>query len=160
MLPSQAGLALTLPYPVLPLVSLSPSCMLTYPCLPPPFPCHSAATNQTKHTLTSPCREAVAAEDNLKFLLCLEEPCQGLVAAHPQQIPALLPPILNCIRMVWNISRFYNTPERVTVRAQPHAVPLLNCTGKVWNISRCHSSPPARYSVCAARSPPSAAQLV
>lgn len=61
-------------------------------------------------------REAVAAEDNLKFLLCLEEPCQGLVAAHPQDIPGLLPPILNCVRMVWNISRFYNTPERVTVR--------------------------------------------
>ena len=60
-------------------------------------------------------REAVAAEDNLKFLLCLEEPCQGLVAAHPSAIPGLLPPILNCIRMVWNISRFYNTPERVTV---------------------------------------------
>jgi hypothetical protein len=29
-------------------------------------------------------REAVAAEDNLKFLLCLEEPCQQLAAAHPQ----------------------------------------------------------------------------
>eukprot|EP00798_Chlamydomonas_sp_ICE-L_P021926 gene21926-28972_t len=60
-------------------------------------------------------REAVAAEDNLKFLLCLEEPCQALAKAHPEQIPDLLPPILNCIRMVWNISRFYNTPERVTV---------------------------------------------
>lgn len=29
-------------------------------------------------------REAVAAEDNLKFLLCLEEPCQQLATAHPQ----------------------------------------------------------------------------
>jgi dynein heavy chain len=60
-------------------------------------------------------REAVAAEDNLKFLLCLEEPCQALATAHPCDIPRLLPPILSCIRMVWNISRFYNTPERITV---------------------------------------------
>ena len=60
-------------------------------------------------------REAVAAGDNLKFLLCLEDPCKALAAAHPEEIPALLPPILSCIRMVWNISRFYNTPERVTV---------------------------------------------
>lgn len=60
-------------------------------------------------------REAVAAADNLKFLLCLEEPCKTLAKAHPQEIPQLLPPILNCIRMVWNISRFYNTPDRITV---------------------------------------------
>jgi len=77
-------------------------------------------------------REAVAAEDNLKFLLCLEEPCQGLVAAHPQEIPALLPPILNCIRMVWNISRFYNTPERVTVllRKLSNAI-IVRCTAVI-----------------------------
>lgn len=60
-------------------------------------------------------REAVAAGDNLKFLLCLEEPCRALSLAHPQDIPGLLPPILNCIRMVWNTSRFYNTPDRITV---------------------------------------------
>lgn len=57
----------------------------------------------------------MAAADNLKFLLCLEEPCKTLAKAHPQEIPQLLPPILNCIRMVWNISRFYNTPDRITV---------------------------------------------
>ena len=57
----------------------------------------------------------MAAEDNLKFLLCLEDPCKALAQAQPEEIPSLLPPILSCIRMVWNISRFYNTPERVTV---------------------------------------------
>ena len=47
-------------------------------------------------------RQTMAAEDNLKFLLSLEKPCQ------------LLAKLLHCIRMIWNISRFYNTPERLT----------------------------------------------
>ncbi|GMH41208.1 hypothetical protein BSKO_09118 [Bryopsis sp. KO-2023] len=59
-------------------------------------------------------REAIAAEDNLKFLLCLEKPCQALAKASPEQIPDLLPQILNSIRLIWNFSRFYNTPERMT----------------------------------------------
>ncbi|GIM07381.1 hypothetical protein Vretimale_11536 [Volvox reticuliferus] len=71
-------------------------------------------------------REAVAAEDNLKFLLCLEEPCKQLAAAHPQTIPGLLPPILNCIRMVWNLSRFYNTPERLTVLLRKLSNEIIN----------------------------------
>lgn len=60
-------------------------------------------------------QEALAAEDNWKFLLCLEQPCQQLHKAHPTAIPDLLPHILSCVRMIWNVSRFYNTPERITV---------------------------------------------
>lgn len=71
-------------------------------------------------------KEAVAAEDNLKFLLVLEEPCQALAQAPPSQIPALLPPIINCVRLVWNLSRFYNTPDRI--------VGLLR---KVWTHFNC-----------------------
>jgi dynein heavy chain, axonemal len=59
-------------------------------------------------------RDAVAAEDNVKFLIVLEEPCQVLSKAMPGSIPSALPKILNAIRLVWNLSRFYNTPERVT----------------------------------------------
>jgi dynein heavy chain, axonemal len=58
--------------------------------------------------------EADAAEDNLRFLLVLEEPCKALAAATPAQIPTTLPNILNCVRLVWNLSRFYNTPDRIT----------------------------------------------
>lgn len=57
-------------------------------------------------------REAIAAEDNLKFLQCLEEPCKLLAKAIPRDIPALMPRLLNTIRMIWNVSRFYNTPEK------------------------------------------------
>ena len=56
-------------------------------------------------------RQTMAAEDNLKFLLSLEKPCQLLAKASPKEIPHLLPKLLHCIRMIWNISRFYNTPE-------------------------------------------------
>ena len=59
-------------------------------------------------------RQTMAAEDNLKFLLSLEKPCQLLAKASPKEIPHLLPKLLHCIRMIWNISRFYNTPERLT----------------------------------------------
>ena len=59
-------------------------------------------------------KQNMAAEDNLKFLLSLEKPCQLLAEASPQGIPQLLPKLLHCVRMIWNISRFYNTPERLT----------------------------------------------
>lgn len=59
-------------------------------------------------------REAICAEDNLKFLLCLEKPCQQLAAASPVQIPEMLPLIINSIRLIWNFSRFYNTEDRIS----------------------------------------------
>lgn len=58
--------------------------------------------------------EAVAAEDNLRFLLILEKPCTVLAAATPVDIPAVLPPIMHCVRFIWNHSRFYNTPDSIT----------------------------------------------
>lgn len=58
-------------------------------------------------------QEAVAAESNVTYLTCLEAPCQQLSKAKPPEIPALLPQILDCIRMVWSLSQFYNTPEPI-----------------------------------------------
>lgn len=37
-----------------------------------------------------------------------------LARAQPREIPALLPGLLSCIRMIWNLSKFYNTEERLT----------------------------------------------
>ncbi|CAN0114349.1 unnamed protein product, partial [Laminaria digitata] len=37
-----------------------------------------------------------------------------LSRAKPSEIPALLPGLLNCIRMIWHLSKFYNTEERLT----------------------------------------------
>ncbi|WAR21953.1 DYH2-like protein [Mya arenaria] len=41
------------------------------------------------------------AESNLKFLLVLKDPCYELADAKPSQIPAMIPKILNLIRMIW-----------------------------------------------------------
>jgi dynein heavy chain len=54
------------------------------------------------------------AVDNLRFLEKLQEPCERLAAAEPQQIPTILPVILNYIRLIWSTSRFYNTPDKLT----------------------------------------------
>lgn len=54
------------------------------------------------------------AVDNLRFLEKLQEPCERLAAAKPKQIPQILPAILNCARLIWSTSRFYNTPDKLT----------------------------------------------
>jgi dynein heavy chain len=54
------------------------------------------------------------AQDNLKFLQALSEPCTILAKAEPEDIPQILPMILNQIRMIWGMSGYYNSPERLT----------------------------------------------
>ena len=55
----------------------------------------------------------IEAVDNLKFLENLNEPCGKLAEAEPKDIPAMLPPILNVVRLIWRYSKFYNTPDRL-----------------------------------------------
>ncbi|KAK3256380.1 hypothetical protein CYMTET_34484, partial [Cymbomonas tetramitiformis] len=77
-------------------------------------------------------REAVAAEDNLRFLSSLETPCKALAKAEPADIPPILPKLLHCIRMIWNISRFYNTPERLTGLLRKVSNEIINrCCAKI-----------------------------
>ena len=75
-------------------------------------------------------REAAAAEDNLKFLMLLEEPCIKLSKAEPKDIPPIFPSLLHRIRMIWNYSGFYNTDTR-----------LISLLRKVSNeiINRCRA---------------------
>ena len=54
------------------------------------------------------------AQDNLRFLSTLTQSCEALANAEPQNIPALLPRLLSCIRIIWANSKFYNTRERLT----------------------------------------------
>ena len=77
-------------------------------------------------------REAVAAEDNLKFLSSLEKPCQALAKAEPKDILPILPKILYCVRMIWNISRFYNTEERLAGLLRKVSNEIINrCCKKI-----------------------------
>lgn len=57
--------------------------------------------------------EAMVAESNVEFLSLLEAPCLALAEAEPLGIPPILPKLLTSVRIIWNISRFYNTPERL-----------------------------------------------
>eukprot|EP00820_Chromera_velia_P021607 Cvel_30109.t1-p1 / transcript=Cvel_30109.t1 / gene=Cvel_30109 / organism=Chromera_velia_CCMP2878 / gene_product=Dynein-1-beta heavy chain, flagellar inner arm I1, putative / transcript_product=Dynein-1-beta heavy chain, flagellar inner arm I1, putative / location=Cvel_scaffold4246:346-1927(-) / protein_length=394 / sequence_SO=supercontig / SO=protein_coding / is_pseudo=false len=56
----------------------------------------------------------VEAQENLRFLSILEEPCKLLAKATPQEIPGLLPALLHRVRMIWTCSTHYNTPDRLT----------------------------------------------
>ena len=53
------------------------------------------------------------ADDNLKHLKELEEPCGKLKEALPKDIPKMLPEILKCVRNVYQNSH-YNTPDLIT----------------------------------------------
>ena len=57
---------------------------------------------------------SLEAENNLKFLELITEPCKALAEAEPKNIPAILPSLLHCIRMISTLSRFYNTDDRLT----------------------------------------------
>ncbi|KAJ3195453.1 Dynein heavy chain 2, axonemal [Irineochytrium annulatum] len=54
------------------------------------------------------------AQDNLRFLSTLSDPCSVLSTAEPKDIPGILPKLLNCIRIIWTNSKNYNTRERLT----------------------------------------------
>lgn len=54
------------------------------------------------------------AQDNLRFLSILVDPCRELSSTDPDRIPKILPKLLNCIRIIWTHSTYYNTKERIT----------------------------------------------
>lgn len=53
------------------------------------------------------------AENNLKFLMVLKDPCHDLADLKPVDIPKALPRIINIIRVIWTNSDYYNTQERL-----------------------------------------------
>ena len=53
------------------------------------------------------------ADDNLKFLRTLNGPCEKIEKADPKDIPKILPEVLNSVRIIWELSKYYNTPERM-----------------------------------------------
>ena len=57
--------------------------------------------------------EAVAAEDNVKFLSTLEGPIRALESASASELAGVLPGILHRVRLIWNTATHYNVPERL-----------------------------------------------
>ncbi|KAJ1345264.1 hypothetical protein BSLG_000778 [Batrachochytrium salamandrivorans] len=88
------------------------------------------------HRLSNLIQEGkVQAQDNLKFLLILRESCQLLSKEEPKNISAILPNLLNCIRIIWSNSKYYNTKERLTSlmrkESMCHLQDSINC-GESW----------------------------
>jgi dynein heavy chain len=54
------------------------------------------------------------ANDNLKFLKVLHDSCTELSQAEPKDVPLILPGLLLHVRMIWSISKYYNTKDRLT----------------------------------------------
>ncbi|OAF69480.1 Axonemal beta dynein heavy chain 5, partial [Intoshia linei] len=61
--------------------------------------------------VTDGCNEA---KDTVKFLYTLEKHCDSIYHSRPQIMMESLPGILNSIRMIYTISRYYNTPQKMT----------------------------------------------
>ena len=56
---------------------------------------------------------SIEADNNLIFLNSLYEPCTLLRKATPKEIPTILPGLLHRVRLIWEKSKYYNTPERI-----------------------------------------------
>jgi dynein heavy chain len=69
-------------------------------------------------------------QNNLKFLKTLEPACEDMSCAAPADIPVILPRLLNHVRMIWNLSRFYSSDERVTGLLRKISNELIRCCCK------------------------------
>jgi dynein heavy chain len=54
------------------------------------------------------------AKDNVKYLTTLEKFIEPLYNSEPAAIIGTLPALMNAIKMIHTIARFYNTPEKMT----------------------------------------------
>ena len=77
------------------------------------------------------------AKDNVKYLSTLEKFVEPLYSGTPAAVVDTLPALMNSIKMIHTIARYYNTPERMTdlfVKIT-HSL-ILNCKESILSLDR------------------------
>lgn len=83
--------------------------------------------------------EANEAKDNVKYLITLEKSLEPMYSGTPLNVIDAMPSLMNNVKMMHTIARYYNTPERMTTLLCKITNQLIaNCKrfierpGKMW----------------------------
>ena len=77
------------------------------------------------------------AKDNVKYLQTLEKFIEPLYDGNPETIKETLPALMNSIKMIHTIARYYNTNERMTgLFAKITNQMITNCKFNILNFRR------------------------
>eukprot|EP01083_Nonionella_stella_P177342 623003_1 len=80
------------------------------------------------------------ANENLKYLLTLKNPCYNLSTSEPNKIPLLLEDIILIIRMIWSTSTYYSTNDRLTSLLRKVSNQIIIQCSNVINLNEILSS--------------------
>jgi len=85
----------------------------------------------------------IEAKDNVKFLSTLDRHFKSISQGSLQEVADTIPPMMNAIRMVWVISRHYNTDERMVPLMERIAFELAEHVGAQLDVKRVFRMEPA-----------------
>uniref|UniRef100_A0A8C6U862 Dynein heavy chain tail domain-containing protein n=1 Tax=Neogobius melanostomus TaxID=47308 RepID=A0A8C6U862_9GOBI len=80
------------------------------------------------------------AKDNVKFLSTLENVCQPLYNSDPVSMIKSVHNVFNAIHMIYNVSRYYNTDEKI-------AILFGNVTNQMLNACRAYITENGKYQI-------------